>query len=218
MPAVDCDTARLHDAAGGDDSAADTACRVQRYAGSPAGRADPELATEPAVAVGDPSSIDAASTAPAKEAHLVPQPPPATIDPSTAANGHYKIGAADGVPSAIILAAQQLVESNPDQFTWLTPGTETPDILLTINEGEPIATWVYTVAVPFATVTDATTYEAIASGWQSGQSELGTLLLAGKSTPALQNILGALSPAPTAGSDLIGELWAGRPELDDRAL
>ncbi len=151
-------------------------------------------------------------TAEGKEVHLVPQSPPAATDSprQPATTGQYTVGVAPGVPSEIIAAAQATAAVNPDLFSWVgTAGT--PDILLTPDGGTPLATWVYAVAAPFATVADNTSAAAVTTGWQTGQSELGSLLVPAESADTLTALFGSPSSAPIAGADLMGEVWAARP-------
>jgi poly-gamma-glutamate synthesis protein (capsule biosynthesis protein) len=167
--------------------------------------ATPTLATEALAPAG------ATPTASGKEAHLIPQPPPSTR-PAAAARteGLITVGAAAGLPPEILAAAQQVAAQNPDRFAWVG-AAENPDVRVAPDTGSPLAEWVYAVAVPFATLTDTTSAEAVLAGWQSGESELGRLLIASDTAAAAPSFLGGPSPAGVAGSDLMGELWAMRP-------
>lgn len=150
------------------------------------------------------ATVMGAAASPQPQATAPTVPPAASDDPFT-------LGAAAGVPAPLVTAAQELAAANPQLFTWLDATQGTPDVLLAVNQGQSIATWVYAVAAPFATVTDGVAFDALAAGWQAGSSELGTLLLPADSAAALKGVFGGPSPAATAGPDLVGELWAGRP-------
>lgn len=167
-----------------------------------------------AVPVGE--SLPAAAAAPTvegKQARLIPQPPPTatTVGVPAPPGGRYTIGAEPGVPPELIAAAQALATAQPDRFAWATDDQDAPDIVLALDKGRPFATWVYAVAVPFATVSDATPAAAVSAGWQVGQSELGNLLVEPSSAATLAALLGGPSPAPLLGDDVVGELWAARP-------
>jgi hypothetical protein len=78
-----------------------------------------------------------------------------TNEPPPASNSHgrYTVGAGPGVPPELIAAAQQLAADQPLLFSWTDE--QEADAMLGLGPGEPLATWVYSVAAPFATVSDA---------------------------------------------------------------
>lgn len=157
---------------------------------------------------GDAQAEDPQAT-PVKDAHLLPQAPPtATIAANP--NARYSLGAAPGVPAELIAAAQSVASANPDLFAWTDAGGE-PDVLLSVNAGATVATWIYAVAAPFATVADATTFGSVRAGFDAGGSELGTLLLDGETAATFAALWGAPSPAADSGANPVESLWAARP-------
>ena len=62
-----------------------------------------------------------------------------------------RVGASTAVPSELITAAKQISEQQP-QLEWSDEGAV--DLLLTVAKGTHLATWVYAIAAPFATITD----------------------------------------------------------------
>ncbi|MEZ4517793.1 MAG: CapA family protein [Chloroflexota bacterium] len=174
----------------------------------------PTLAPGATLPATEPASEQSDPTPEGKDAHLVPQPPPATADASGPGSsiGRYTLGTTANVPIEIIAAAQQTADANPELFAWVgAAGNELPDVLLSPDGQTPLASWVYTVAAPFATVTDDVSWPSVTTGWQTGQSELGSLLIPGESAAALEHLLGGSTPAQTLGEDRVGGLWAARP-------
>ena len=139
------------------------------------------------------------------------QPPrPATATPDPSLRGRYTLSAAPGVPEALRTAAQHVATSNPELFTWVE-GDATADVRLTVNDGAPLAQWVYVVAAPFATVADETTAAAVTAGWAAGASDVGRLLLDADSAAALEAAWGAPTGGEIVADDFIGRVWAARP-------
>ena len=150
-----------------------------------------------------------------------PQPPPtattapAVIDPAAAANAQYTLSAAPGVPADLVAAAQAVAAANPDLFAWVE-GDPAADVRLTVNDGAPLAHWLYVVAAPFATVADDTTWPAVTAGWASGASELGRLMVDPTTDAALSAVWGPSGGAEIVSDvliadDFIGAVWAARP-------
>lgn len=151
-------------------------------------------------------------TAQGKEAHLIPQSPPQpTLEPLAASTGRYTVSAAPGVPAEVVAAAQQTAAAAPDLFSWVDPGDDSADVMLAPGVGEPLATWVYAVAAPFATLADDIGGADVSAGWQTGQAPLGTLLVAEGTAAPLGALFGSPSPAAVLGPDIVGEVWAARP-------
>lgn len=150
------------------------------------------------------------ATQPAAVGAIVPPPPPATATPDPSQHGRYTLSAAPGVPEALRRAAQEVAVANPELFTWVE-GDAAADVRLTVADGEPLAQWVYAVAVPFATVTDDTNAASISSGWASGASELGRLLLDAPTAAVLEATWGAPTGGEIVADDFLGRVWAARP-------
>jgi len=145
---------------------------------------------------------------PSPPAPLLSAPPPATATIDPALHGRYTVAAAPGVPAALIAAAQDVARANPTLFTWTE--VDAADVRLTVNDGAPLAQWIYAVAAPFATVTDDTTAAAVSAGWATGSSELGRLMLDPPTAAALGAAWGN-GGGQMVGDDVIGQVWAARP-------
>lgn len=122
----------------------------------------------------------------------------------------FTVSATPGVPRALIDAARAVVSANPDLFYW-EDNDPSADVLLAINEGTIIAHWFYVVAAPFATIADATTWPSVASGWESGTSDLGSLFVDPETAAALSSFLGASTAVQIISDDFIGQVWSKRP-------
>jgi poly-gamma-glutamate synthesis protein (capsule biosynthesis protein) len=166
-------------------------------------------APAPAAAADPTETAGPVATAPTKDAHIVPQPPPTVTRPPDSA-ARYRLGAGPGVPPELVAAAQATAAANPDLFAWQEPGGEA-DVVLSFNAGANLATWTYAVAAPFATVADGTSFASVRTGYDAGSSELGTLLLDGETAAVFAALWGSPSPAQVIGDDLAGALWAARP-------
>lgn len=162
----------------------------------------------PTLAVVAPSETTGSAVVPTEAIVPPPSPPVATVDPSSPAQ--FTLSAVPGVPPALIDAARETATNNPQQFQWVDYDPAA-DVLLTINDGEPLAHWLYVVAAPFATVTDGTTWPAVTAGWSSGTSELGTLFVDPDTSAALTAVWGPSAGAQVVEEDFIGAVWAARP-------
>jgi poly-gamma-glutamate synthesis protein (capsule biosynthesis protein) len=136
-----------------------------------------------------------------------PPPPTATTDPGDA---QYTLSAAPGVPADLVAAAQAVAANNRQLFAWVEDAAAA-DVRLTVNDGAPLAHWLYAVAAPFATVADDTTWPAVTGGWASGSSELGRLLVDPATDAALSAVWGPSGGAQVVDGDFIGQVWAARP-------
>src|SRR5690606_21064639 len=117
-----------------------------------------------------------ATTAPTVEVPPTPSP--------TATPAPWRVAAAPGLPEELIAAAQEIVTAHSDQFAWAEE-PEGADMLLRLaplGEGNALATWVYAVAVPFATVADGVTLAELQASWRG---EGGPPLLLTPDTEAL---------------------------------
>jgi hypothetical protein len=130
-----------------------------------------------------------------------------------AVDGEFSLGAAPGVPELLVNAARELAQGMPHIFSWteVDPANPTADVLLTVNDGTPLAGWVYAVAAPFATVTDNTAWSSVTAGWQDGASELGRLMVDPETAAALAATWGPSVAAQVVDADFIGRVWAARP-------
>ncbi len=141
---------------------------------------------------------------------------PPTPDLATNAPGataRYTVSAGTGVPAELVAAAQNVIANNRHLFQWIDidPANPAADVLLTVNNGAPLAHWIYVVAAPFATVADNTTWPSVTSGWATGSSELGRLMLDPETAAALTGVWGPSATAQIVADDFIGQVWAARP-------
>ena len=81
--------------------------------------------------------------------------PTRTPSPTETAVPPLTLSANSGVPQDLVTAAQSLVARLPDQFAWVDAAPA--DVVLTLDDGLPVAEWIYVVAAPFATVPDEVT-------------------------------------------------------------
>jgi poly-gamma-glutamate synthesis protein (capsule biosynthesis protein) len=139
---------------------------------------------------------------------LTPLPTATAVPPLT-------ISAEEGVPSELIAAAQQITRNMPQQFQWADNAAEA-DIILTLRSGEYLASWVYVVAAPFATVEDDVTLAEVIGVWQgrdpSNRSLFASAETAGWDTATIS------SPIPSATflydiTEMRERAWAERPSL-----
>jgi poly-gamma-glutamate synthesis protein (capsule biosynthesis protein) len=141
--------------------------------------------------------------------------PTSTPLPTAAATADFLLGAADGVPAELVEAAFQTTLQNPGLLGWSEGGSEGEENVATLalSGGMPLASWVYAVAAPFATLADDVTFQEVADGWSSGSAPLGHLVVDSDTASTLSVLWGPPSPAvhvvePEA---LIDTLWATRP-------
>ena len=134
-------------------------------------------------------------------------PPPAAVPP----DNRLRLGAAAAVPPELAALAEEISRRRPDRFAWASDGAA--DVRLAINEGRPLAQWLYVVAAPFATLTDAVTAADLQSGWQTGNLSGASLLLTAETAAALAVLFGAPAPASRVApaAELAATLWADRP-------
>lgn len=113
-----------------------------------------------------------ASATKTQTATAVPSPVPPTPTP-TATVALLRVAAVAAVPAAVVAQAQEIVQAQPQHFTW----SDTPaqaDLVLAIGEGAPLAEWIYAPAAPFATVADSID---LAAAYGGGSQASGTFLL-----------------------------------------
>jgi hypothetical protein len=151
----------------------------------------------------------------ASEPLPTPLPPTATPYPTAKSSPELFLSAAEGVPAEIVDVAYTTTLRNSELLGWrdASSGSEEKVARLALSGGMPLATWVYAVAAPFATVTDETSFQQVVDGWKLGSSPLGHLVVDGDTASTLTVLWG--SPAPevhVVGAEaLIETLWATRP-------
>lgn len=145
-----------------------------------------------------------ATTAPAQE--LTPTPS------HTATPAPWQVAADPAVPEELAATAQEIVAAHPERFAWAEEedGLDA-DVALRmapLGQENGLATWVYAVAVPFATVADGVTLTELQASWR-GEGGPSPLL-----TPATEALLlqlwGEGRAEIVAASELEDALWARR--------
>jgi poly-gamma-glutamate capsule biosynthesis protein CapA/YwtB (metallophosphatase superfamily) len=139
-------------------------------------------------------------------------PPAITPPPTTTAVPRIRLGAAPGVPVELVAAAQAVAARQPHLFTWAGAGAA--DVTLVVNEGEPLAGWLYAVVAPFATVADEIGAAELAAVWRQSQS--GQQLFLEPETAAAWQSAWQASPAAATllpEAELIAGMWQARPSL-----
>ena len=122
-----------------------------------------------------------------------------------------RIGAEAAVPASLAAAAQAWAAGLPNAVWEETQ----PDLSLQINQGEPVAAWVYAVAAPFATIPDEISLAALQAAWNAGEltldAETSAVFTALWGEPAQANTI-----VPAAG--LVDSLWAAQEDFYNPAL
>lgn len=189
--------------------------------------------------IGCGSSLPASSTA--VSATILPSPPPTprlwaspisslpptpafggaasvaptqTVQPTATAVPPITLSADPGVPDDLIFTAQSLVRRLPDQFVWVDAAPA--DVVLTLREGHSLATWIYAVAAPFATVADDVALAEVTAVWQ-GKDPSNRSLFASAETAGWDS---ATVGSPTISATFLHNVaemaeraWAERPSL-----
>ena len=174
------------------------------------GQTPPPTAVPPAATVSSAGATVASTVVPAATATAAPKAELPPTSPPTATPAPWRVAAAPGLPEELIAAAQEIVTAHSSQFAWAEE-PEGADVLLRLaplGEGGTLATWVYAVAVPFATVADGVTLAELQASWRG---EGGPPLLLTPDTEALLRQLWGEGRAETVPApDLESALWARR--------
>ena len=139
---------------------------------------------------------------------------PTAVSPTRAPiNEPIKITAVAGTPQPLITTIQTFAQQRPAQYQWVDAGEA--DVVITPTGERPFAQWIYTVAAPFATITDEISLLELQTLWQAPATDTTPLFV----SESEQNILNSLwGPAganvtPVAEDELSTMLWAERPSL-----
>jgi poly-gamma-glutamate synthesis protein (capsule biosynthesis protein) len=139
-----------------------------------------------------------------------PPSPTPTLVP--VADPDYLLATTPGVPAEIRELVGQIAYSNPQTYAW-TEDLSTADLILVPGEGTPLASWIYAVASPFATLADEISSAEMMEGWQNGSNGLGNLIIDSGVAQTLTEVWGPPAAATTVATpaDLVGALWSQRP-------
>lgn len=156
---------------------------------------------------------DTALPTPAISGQTPALPTPLTATDVPDAGAQYTLSAAPGVPADLVTAAKNVAANNRQLFQWIDadPAHPAADVLLTVNNGAPLAHWIYVVAAPFATISDDATWSSVTAGWSSGSSDLGRLMVDPETAAALTAVWGPTTAVPIVTDDFIGNVWSARP-------
>lgn len=160
-----------------------------------------DLATRPPtplVTPGDPI----ATSIPEQSSTPTISPPTETPSPTP-----WLVSAAPGVPEDIVTAARELVEGAGGRFAWSESGEG--DVTLVLEGGQPLARWIYAVAVPFATVEDGVSLDELRSNWETGAGHQP--VLTAQTSALLEIAWGPGRAEEVSPADLVGALWQQRP-------
>ncbi|WP_299024551.1 CapA family protein [uncultured Thermanaerothrix sp.] len=111
-----------------------------------------------------------------------------------------------GLRQQIPLGVLEMATSEAEATVWLTLGQA--------GQGVP---WVYVLVVPFPTVRDGTTLQALEQAWRGEESDLkGTIFVSAETLEVMQKILGEAHPERVQVVDeaaLLEAVWTRRPAL-----
>ena len=147
----------------------------------------------PTPAIGNPISANPT---------LLPTPMETAVPPLT-------LSAAPGVPPDLIQVAQRLAARRPSRFVWVEDAPA--DVTLTLDDGEPLATWLYVVAAPFATVQDSMDLAELQGG-NVAITLFAAEEVAGWQTAVLGSATTNMTFLPNTAA-MIEQAWAERPSL-----
>ncbi|HSH05457.1 MAG TPA: CapA family protein [Anaerolineae bacterium] len=126
--------------------------------------------------------------------------PVPTAEPTT-------IAVRAGVPGQLVAQVQTLINQQPG-FMWR--GGSEGDIILGVNVGQPIATWIYAVVAPFTELADEVAAADLRASWE-GRGER-PLLLSPNSAAAISRLWGEPSEQVQIvdANELVATAWAQR--------
>ena len=120
----------------------------------------------------------------------------------------WRVRIMPGVPPELVEAMQGVLEAQRGSYVLAAEG-EDAEVTLLVGQGEPLATWIYAVAVPFATVNDATTLGDLQANWRNGDGPQA--LVDQYSGPLLTAAWGEGVARIVDAGNLVAELWQRRP-------
>ena len=133
---------------------------------------------------------------------------PTVTTPSRPTPEPWRVRIMPGVPADLVAAMRAVIEAQPGRFTQATE-SEGADVTLLVGDGEPLATWIYAVVVPFATVNEATTIADLQANWRNGGTPQA--LVDENSGPLLTAAWGQGAGRLVDAENLVAELWQQRP-------
>lgn len=178
-----------------------TACQTESALPTPLSTADPLVPT-PSAAVQSESEIPAPDQIPATPTTLaagMPTAVPILID-------------MPGVfPAMMSDAVERIADESNGRFVLTEAGDA--QLHLAVNEGTVLARWLYVIAAPFATYSEATTLAEVQAAWQGSPSAMGTFVVGEDVVAAFSPIWGepAASMIIVPVVELKEALWAARP-------
>jgi hypothetical protein len=157
-------------------------------------------------------STATATVAPAATAPPTPQSTPTATPLPTATLVPQQLSAAPWVPAELAEAALSLAEA--EEAVWVKDWREA-GLHLGLTTSRPVATWIYAVVAPFATLDDGITLEELQQAWHSG-----ALFLDAQTNALLQETWGRPAVAATIvpEAELVEAVWAAQPGYHPPAL
>ncbi len=164
-----------------------------------------------------PTSAPTLTPAPSQTPTLTPTSTPIP----TPTPAPLRVSVALGVPGAVGAAAQQTVQSRPDQFALVNLDQEADLQLIMTQVGQVapqdmVATWVYALVAPFPTLVDDVPFAEIQGAWQGAPSATfgGSLRMSEETFRAFwavwgEPVQGAVEVVDAAA--LADTLWNARP-------
>lgn len=152
----------------------------------------------PLVTPGDPVTTATAD----QSATPTTSPPTGTPTPTP-----WIVSVEPGVPEDVVAAAQEVLEAAGGRFVWSESGEG--DVTLVLEGGQPLARWIYAVAVPFATVEDGVSLDELRSGWATGAGRRP--VLTAQTSALLEGAWGPGEAQIVSPADRAGALWQQRP-------
>lgn len=140
-----------------------------------------------------------------------PSPSAPTPEPEPSARAEtsaWRVRVAPGVPADLVAAMDDVLQAHPDTFVFAEEGEEA-DVTLMVEGSEALATWVYAVVVPFATLDDSTTFADLQANWTTGAAP--PALVDQYSGPLLRGLWGEGGARQVDSEQLVDQLWQERP-------
>jgi poly-gamma-glutamate synthesis protein (capsule biosynthesis protein) len=105
------------------------------------------------------------------------------------------------VPLAVGATVKTFVIDNQFLFRWVEGEA---DVMVKVNEGQPIAEWIYAAVVPFPYVGDGIGLADLQAAWDTGE-----IFMDEETTAVFTAFWGepAVSAGPIAAEDLVEQLW-----------
>lgn len=163
-----------------------------------------------------PTSVSLPATAVATESAGMPATSTATATPGETptlapapTQAPWRVGIVPGVPPELIAGLREWLDTQAEDRFVLAEDAAAADVVLKPQGGEPLATWVYAVVVPFATLDETTTLSDLQTNWRNGGAPQA--LVDETTGPLLAAAWGQGNGEIVEAQSLVAELWQRRP-------